>query len=477
VAQADGENLVLACPGVALTSDGSGTLHGRLRLRAGERQWLVVSNPSDADGIREALVAANCADELQSTQQYWERWAANCTYQGPYRDQVLRSALVLKLLTFEPTGAIIAAPTTSLPEGIGGERNWDYRFTWLRDSALILFSLMKIGFRREAARFFDWLDRTCGSASNSDLQIMYAVDGSPDLPEETLDHLEGYRCSRPVRIGNAAAGQRQLDVYGAVLRAAHLYYCHGTAVQLTDVQRRPPPETWPLLRTLVEHAADQWQQPDQGIWEVRGGPQHFLHSKLMCWAALDRGIRLAREHRLDAPLADWRRTREDIRRAIHERGYDATLGAFTQAFGNPAVDASALALLRIGFLPATDPRIGSTIERIRAELASNGLVYRYCTDDGLPGGESTFAMCSFWLVDALAMRGHLEEAHELFERLVGYGNDLGLFSEEIDPDTGELLGNFPQGFTHLALIRSAVNLAKLANHGVEEQPRAMKSRG
>jgi alpha,alpha-trehalase len=468
VARAGGEYLVLACPGVALTSDGPGTLRGRLRLRAGERRWLVLSNPGDADEVSKALESANCAEEVSFTHEYWQRWAARCTYEGPYRDQVLRSALVLKLLTYEPTGAIIAAPTTSLPEQIGGERNWDYRYTWLRDSALILFSLMKVGFRKEAARFFEWLDRTCGSASNSSLQIMYAVDGSRDLPEETLDHLEGYRCSRPVRIGNAAAGQRQLDIYGAVLRAAHLYYCHGTAVPETVVSRRPSPETWPLLRALVEQAAEQWEQSDRGIWEVRGEPQHFVHSKLMCWAAVDRGIRIAREHGLDAPLEDWRRTREAIRRAIYERGYDATRGSFTQAFGSSAVDASALALLRIGFLPATDPRIKSTIERIRTELADKEHVFRYCTDDGLSGGESTFAMCSFWLVDALALTGHLDEAHDLFERLVGYANDLGLLSEEIDPDSGELLGNFPQGFTHLALIRSAVNLAKMARQGAEE---------
>ena len=469
VARAGGEYLVLACPGVALSSDSSGALRGRLHLRAGEQRWLVVSNMCDADRIREALLTANCAEELKSTREYWERWAASCTYRGPYRDQVLRSALVLKLLTHEPTGAIVAAPTTSLPEQIGGERNWDYRYTWLRDSALMLYAMMTVGYRQEAADFFEWLDRTCGSDPNPSLQIMYAVDGSRDLAEVTLDHLEGYSCSRPVRIGNAAAGQRQLDIYGEVLRAAYLHYRRGDEVAETDTGRRPSPETWALLRALVDQAADQWRQRDRGIWEVRGGPRHFLHSKLMCWAALDRGIRLAREHQLDAPLLRWRRTRDAIRRAIREHGYHSTRMAFTQAFGSPALDASALVLPRIGYLPATDPRVRSTIKRIRAELARDGLVYRYCADDGLPGGESAFATCSFWLVDALALSGQLDEAHDQFERAVKYANDLGLFSEEIDPATGELLGNFPQGLTHFALISSAVNLAKTAKHGAEEK--------
>ena len=278
-----------------------------------------------------------------------------------------------------------------------------------------------------------------------------------------LDHLEGYRGSRPVRIGNAAADQRQLDIYGEVVRAAALYYRpEGDA---------PPPSTeaWDLLRDLVERAAEHWDESGSGIWEVRGGAQPFLYGKLMCWAALDAGLRLARKHGLAAPLNRWRDTREEIRRAILERGYDTQLGAFTQAFGSSTLDASALVIPRVGFLPPTDPRVRSTVDQIRRHLTKDGLVYRYRTQDGLAGGEGTFTLCTFWLVDALALGGRLDEAHELFERAVGFANDLGLLAEQIDPETREQLGNFPQGFSHMALIGAAVNLAKAARHGPEHQ--------
>ena len=464
VATADGQFLALAAPGVALDADGDGGLRGRLRLRGGERRWLILSDVDDAERAREALAAADSDDELAGTIRYWEDWAALCDYRGPYRSEVLRSALVLKLLTYDPTGAIVAAPTTSLPEEIGGERNWDYRYTWLRDSAFILYALMTVGYQAAAADFFDWLGEACRLDPTTDPQIMYAVDARREIPERTLDHLEGYCGSRPVRIGNAAAGQRQLDIYGEVLRAAYLRYrgAEGAA-------ERPAVAPWTLLRGLIERAAEQWCGPDRGIWEVRGEPRHFLHSKLMCWSALDRGIRLAEEHRLEAPLDRWRRTRDAIRRAILERGYNAARGAFTQSFGGAALDASALAIPRVGFLPPTDPRVRMTIERIRAELSHDGMIYRYLSEDGLRGSEGTFALCSFWLVDALALGGRLDEAHALFERLVGYANDVGLLAEEIDPGTGVLLGNFPQGLTHLGLIGSAVNLAKAAKHGAEEE--------
>ena len=471
VAHGDGQYLTLACPGLRLEPDGAGGLRGRLRISAGERRPVVLSDVDDPGQARDVFEPSRCDEQLERTLEYWEDWTTGCSLQTPYRPQVLRSALTLRLLTYQPTGAIIAAPTTSLPEQLGGVRNWDYRYTWLRDACLTLYALMTLGYRDEAADFFAWLDRVCGSEARESFQIMYTIDGKSELPERTLDELEGYACSRPVRIGNAAAKQRQLDIFGEVLTAAYLHYRRGgregrTATARPD--RSPSPEMWAFLRRLVEQAAEQWREPGQGIWEVRGGPRQFLYGKLMCWAAVDRGIRLAEEHRLEAPLDRWRRACQEIHRAILEQGFDPERGAFTQAFGSTALDAGALIIPRIGFLPATDPRVQSTIDRIKVDLTHDGLVYRYRTADGLPGGEATFALCSFWLVDALALGGRLDEAHELFERVSRYANDVGLLAEEIDPARGELLGNFPQGFSHLALIGSAVNLAKAAKHGAEE---------
>jgi len=471
------QQLELHCPGVELTADGQGGLQGRLRLGAGEQCWIVLSDLCQAEG-REPPDPDQCQEQLAQTLEYWQEWAESCTYRGPYRDQVLRSALALKLLTYEPTGALVAAPTTSLPEDLGGERNWDYRYTWLRDSSLILFALLTVGYEEEAQDFIQWLEGVTQRDPHRPLQVLYTVDGEREVPERTLDHLAGYACSRPVRVGNAAASQRQFDIYGSVLNAAELHYrAHGLRDQRHQAGLLcPTPEVWALLRDLVEQAAQRWEEPDNGIWEVRGRQQQFLYSRLMCWAALDRGIRLAQAHQLPAPLARWQRIREEIRAAILERGYDRRLGAFTQAFGSQALDASALAIPRIGFLPATDPRVRSTVERIRQALTQNGLVYRYCTDDGIAGGEATFALCSFWLVDALALQGRLDEATELFERVIGYANDVGLLSEEIDPVQGLLLGNFPQGFTHLGLIQSAVLLAQAARHGPEEEAQSEADR-
>jgi alpha,alpha-trehalase len=466
IAHADARYLTLACPGINLQADDRDALVSRFQLQVGEQRWVVLTHADDPDRAEEALMPVQCEEQLARTLRYWKGWAEKCTYHGPYRDQVVRSALVLKLLTYEPTGAVVAAPTTSLPENLGGERNWDYRYTWLRDSSLILYALLTIGYEEEAADFIHWLEQTVGADLTRRPQIMYGIDGRSHLPEEVLNHLEGYHGSQPVRIGNAAADQRQIDIFGEVMRAAALYYRHEGDAHSTP---RPSAEVWDLLRDLVERAAEHWDEAGSGIWEVRGGSQPFLYGKLMCWAALDAGLGLARERGLDAPLDRWRDTCAEIRQAILERGYDTNLGAFTQAFGSSTLDASALVLPRVGFLPPTDPRVRSTVDQIRRHLTKDGLVYRYRTRDGLAGGEGTFTLCTFWLVEALALGGRLDEAHQLFERVLGYANDLWLLAEEINPETTEQLGNFPQGFSHLALIGAAVNLAKAARHGPEQQ--------
>ncbi|MGH7530311.1 MAG: glycoside hydrolase family 15 protein [Gemmatimonadales bacterium] len=446
-AEADGAVLELRLrPTPTLTVRGD-TIHARLDVEAGTRITVDLAYGDDAAGV---APAADAAALLEETRRRWNEWEALCTYRGPYGPLVRRSARVLKLLTFGPTGGLVAAPTTSLPEEIGGVRNWDYRFCWLRDSALVLSALMALGYRAAALDFFDWLDELC-FAECENVQIMYRLDGSPELPERELSHLSGYRGSRPVRIGNAAAGQRQLDTYGYVLDAALL----GLAYL------RPVGEgLWHVLRHLAEQAATNWREPDQGIWETRGPPQQYLSSKLLCWVALDRATRFARTAGLDGDVDRWRAEAETIRHTILQDGYDPGVGAFTQALGSPRLDASALLMPLVGFLPATDERVRSTVDRIQERLTVHGLVYRYLSDDGLPGGESTFAICTFWLVDNLALQGRVDEARALFERLTGYASDLGLLAEEIEPVSGQLLGNYPQGYTHLALIRSALAIAR-----------------
>jgi GH15 family glucan-1,4-alpha-glucosidase len=474
-ARENGRFLSLACPDFELDfqSNDGGRLCSHFRLRRGDRHWLVLTYADDPDRVLELPTVAQCEQQLLRTQDYWEKWASRCTYHGPYPKEVLRSALTLKLLTYEPTGAIIAAPTTSLPEEIGGVRNWDYRYAWVRDSALILYALMNVGYREEAADFFEWLQETHHNDPSPDLQVLYGIDGHRELPETTLDHLEGYEYSCPVRVGNAAAKQLQLDIYGEVLTAAYLYFTSRIGRREEDKSKLSTRERilkhdWPLLRGLVDRTVQRWQEPDDGIWEVRGGPQPFFYSRLMCWAALDRGIRLAKEHSLKASLNRWESAREAIRQALLTDGFNRDVGAFTQAFGSSALDASALLIPRTGFLPATDARVQSTIESIKSRLTNDGLVYRYRSEDGLSGSEGVFVTCTFWLIDALALSGRLDEAHDLFERVSGYANDLGLLSEELDPIGDKLLGNFPQGFTHMALINAAINLAKATKNGAEE---------
>ena len=399
---------------------------------------------------------------FDDTVNYWRRWISKCTYTGRWREMVHRSALCLKLLTFEPTGAFVAAPTTSLPEDLGGVRNWDYRYTWIRDAAFSVYGLLRIGLTEEAGRFMDWLqDRCSESEDDGTLKIMYGIDGNHDLEEHTLEHLSGYMDSKPVRIGNGAADQLQLDIYGELMDAVYLSNKYQTPISY---------DFWSHLRKMVNWVCDNWQRPDEGIWEVRGGRAHFVYSKLMCWVAIDRAIRLAAKRSFPSDTDKWVKTRDEIYEEIIKYGWSDNVEAFTQAYGRDALDASNLIMPMVFFMSPSDPRMLKTLDAIQRSPANGGLVYsnlvyRYNlheTQDGLTGEEGTFNMCTFWLVEALTRAGRsdpsrLEEARMMFEHMLGYANHLGLYSEEIGPK-GEHLGNFPQAFTHLALISAAFNL-------------------
>ena len=395
---------------------------------------------------------------VRSTQEFWWRWIDRCTYRGPYRYPVVRAALCLKLMTYTPTGAIVAAPTTSLPEQIGGPRNWDYRFTWLRDASLTLYAFFQVGMIDEANAFFAWLVTIGLGRGGRDVANLYTLDGDDQAEETELIHLSGYRGSRPVRVGNGAIHQLQLDVYGELLDSAYLYARFGGVISRT---------LWHELHAVVDLTIDRWQLPDASMWEVRGRDQHYTYSKMMCWVAVDRGLRIAERFRLPHNQSRWRAARRDIHRAVTSRGYSQRLSSFTQTFDGEDLDAAMLRLTQVRFLRSADPRELSTIQAIAKQLGNGVLVHRYDaarTDDGLPGEEGAFLMCSFWLADALAHAGHLEQAQRWFEKMLAFASPLGLYSEEADTRTGELLGNFPQAFTHLALIGAAVNIER-ARHG------------
>ncbi|RZU73501.1 GH15 family glucan-1,4-alpha-glucosidase [Micromonospora kangleipakensis] len=393
---------------------------------------------------------------FEQTRDFWRRWLGRSCYTGRWREMVERSALTLKLMTYAPTGALIAAPTAGLPEQIGGERNWDYRYTWVRDASFSVHALLGLGFTDEAGRYLEWVnDRIRESAANGvGLQIMYRVDGSPDLTEEVLDHFEGYRGSSPVRVGNSAAGQLQLDIHGEAMSALHLADRHGF---------QGSHQGWLNVRQLVNWLCDHWDQPEDGIWETRSGRQDFTYGRLMCWVALDRAIRLANRRGLPADTTRWANARNDIYEQIMARGFHPGRGAFVQHYATDVLDAALLTMPGVGFVSPTDPMWQSTLRAMDAELVSDSLVYRYepaASPDGLRGNEGTFSMCTFWYVQALAQSGRLDEARLTFEKMLTYSSDLGLYSEEIAP-TGEQVGNFPQAFSHLSLISTAVNLDRL----------------
>jgi GH15 family glucan-1,4-alpha-glucosidase len=426
-------------------------------LSAGQIGGMVLE--SDPEGPPRRIAAAEIRAMFEETRDYWRDWIAKSQYRGRWREMVERSAMTLKLMTYAPTGALIAAPTAGLPEQVGGERNWDYRFTWVRDASFSVYALLSLGYTDEARAFLSWLGQRVSdrSTNGSPLQIMYRIDGSPDLHEQVLEHLEGYRGSRPVRTGNGAADQLQLDIFGEALDSLYL----GDQYNLPISH-----QGWRLLVSILDWLCDNWDRPEEGIWETRGGQADFVYGRLMSWVAFDRAIRLAREHGRPADVARWTNARDGIYAQIMERGWNEGRKAFVQHYNTNVLDASLLYMPLVGFVSPLDPMWQSTLRAMDQELVSDSLVYRYdpaASPDGLQGSEGTFSICTFWYVDALARSGRLEEARLTFDKMLTYGNHVGLFSEEIGP-SGEQLGNFPQAFSHLSLITAAVNLDYLLDH-------------
>ena len=446
--------LPLAKTGSGLTCD--------FTLEEGQTTTFAIDDIGNNIGEPNPLTEEESEQLFQDTVAYWRRWLSQCNYKGRWREMVERSALALKLLTYDPTGAIVAAPTCSLPEDLGGVRNWDYRYTWIRDAAFTLYALLRIGFTEEATNFMKWIEARAGELNpDGSLQIMYGIDGRHELTEETLWHLDGYKGSSPVRIGNGAHGQLQLDIYGELMDSVYIYNRHGEPISY---------DFWTHLRRLTNWVVDNWRREDEGIWEVRGGRKHFVYSKLMCWVAVDRALRLADARSFPADRAKWELVRDEIYEDIMQHGWSETRQAFVQSYGSNSLDASNLIMPLVFFMAPADPRMLKTLEAINQSpeqggLVSNSLVYRYnleSSPDGLMGYEGSFNICTFWLVEAMTRAGWhnpaaLDQARLIFEKMLGYANHLGLYAEETG-HSGEGLGNFPQAFTHLALISAAYNL-------------------
>jgi GH15 family glucan-1,4-alpha-glucosidase len=457
-----GLNLTLATP-LKLDSDGQ-RVSARFHLHEGKSAIFTLREGSPPSCEHAALEHDASEALFRATVDYWRHWLSKCTYTGRWREVVQRSALVLKLLTYEPSGAIVAAPTCSLPEFPGGQRNWDYRYVWIRDAAFTVYALMRVGFKEEAGAFMRWLEARINELPEGQpLPLMYALDGSEVPKEEELWHLAGYGGAKPVRTGNGAAHQLQLDIYGELMDSVYLYNKHGAPISY---------DFWRHLRRLVDWVCEHWEQPDESIWEVRGGPQHFVYSKMMCWVAVDRAIRLADKRSFPADRVRWQQVRDTIFEQIMQKGWSAERNAFLQSYESKAVDAANLLMPLVFFLSPVDPRMLSTLEVVRQApkgggLTSDGLVFRYdveSTRDGVSGREGTFNLCTFWLVEAMTRASVtrpdlLHEARLTFERMLGYANHVGLYAEQIGL-SGEALGNFPQALTHLSLISAAVNLDK-----------------
>src|ERR687889_728460 len=448
--EADGTSLTLHSELPLELTDGDRSARGTARIRSGEQTYLSLTYSIEAPAVVPLLGEAACG-RIERTVRWWQEWANRCAYEGPYRDAVVRSALALKLMTYAPSGALVAAPTTSLPETIGGVRNWDYRYCWLRDASFTLRALSALSYYEEAEAFHGWVLHAT-RLTWPELQVLYDVFGEARLPERELPHLEGYAGSRPVRVGNDAHGQLQLDVYGEVLDAAARFVGRGGRFD-RDTSR--------MLNGLGHTVCRRWREPDEGIWEGRSGRFHHTHSKVLCWVALDRLVKMHKAGRLEISADLFRAHRDAVRAEIAARGYNEQVGSYTRTFGGDEMDASLLTLPLYGYIEGTHPRMRSTCARIQEKLARDSLLYRYetGTDDGLPSGEGAFGICSFWAVECVARGGDVRAATRAFEWLLSYANDVGLFAEEIDPDTGAALGNFPQAFTHIGLINAALTLA------------------
>lgn len=431
---------------------GDGEASAEFSLDVGQSATFMLSS-GDEDEVtdQESLNAL-----IESSTKFWLDWSRRSTYRGRWRETVMRSALLLKLLTSRHHHSIIAAPTFGLPEASGGVRNWDYRATWIRDASFTVYAFIRLGYVEEASNFMNWVEaRVRDSDADGSLQVMYRIDGSKDFPESELDHMAGYEGSRPVRIGNQATDQLQLDIYGELMDSLYLKNKYGRGIAW---------ESWGHVTRMIGYVIAHWRDPDHGIWEFRGKPKHFLHSRLMCWVAVDRAIRLATKRSLPAPFDTWTEARNAIYESIHADFWNEDCGHFTQCTDNTSVDGAMLLMPLLRFIDATDPRWSATLDAITDKLTDDGMVWRYHEDDGLPGKEGSFTACSFWYVECLARAGRLQEAHLKFERILSYGNHLGLFAEELNA-RGEALGNFPQGLSHLALISAAFYLDRALSDG------------